>query len=412
MYKLRNVKLKGSSIKFVKLVLVCGTSLLAACTSTGSEKTTGKAASDDIKTNMKNSMVYVGTYAEEGDETIFLYNLNSETGELLKVHGIKAGANPSYLVLDDQRKHLYTVNETGDYKGMDSGAVSAFAVDGQTGDLTFLNRVASKGGAPCHISIDKTGKTVLVANYMGGNVASFGIQPDGELSEAVDVVEHTGQGPNENRQEAPHAHYVAADPANRYALAVDLGTDKILGYKLDASQSKIIPNEPNTAYTTVPGAGPRHLAFHPNGRYAYLINELNSTVDVLLYYNVQGTFIRLQTIPTIPADYKENNQCAAIEVSADGKFVYGSNRGHNSIVVYKVDAATGKLTLVEHENTGGDWPRDFSIDPTGSILLVANERSNNIVTFKVDKETGKLINSGYEAAVSKPTCLQVIADFR
>lgn len=382
------------------------------CTSTTSENndadgTAFNQASDSLAT----TMVYVGTYAEPNQESVFLYHLNAETGALTRVLGVKAGANPSYLTLDEQRKYLYAVHETGDYEGTESGAVSAFAVDQQTGNLPLLNKVASMGGAPCHISMDETGNTVLVANYMSGNIATFPIQEKGQLGQAAAVAQFTGAGPNKERQEAPHAHYVATDPENNFVLAVDLGTDKVMSYRLDTSESTLTPNEPIVAFTPKAGAGPRHLVFHPNSYYAYLLNELNSTVDVLRYDSEKGVFSGIQTIPTIPADYKENNQTAAVKVSADGKFLYASNRGHNSIVVYAIDENTGKLALVEHESTGGDWPRDFAIDLTGNILLAANERSNNIVSFKVDKATGKLTKTGHEAAVQKPTCLQVVPAF-
>lgn len=385
----------------------------AGCTSTPSENndadgTAFNQASDSLAT----TMVYVGTYAEPDQESIFLFSLNAETGALTRVLGVKAGENPSYLTLDEERKYLYAVNETGDYEGKESGAVSAFAVDQQTGDLSLLNKVASMGGAPCHISIDETGKTVLVANYMGGNIATFHIQNNGQLSQAADVAQFTGTGPNKQRQEAPHAHYVATDPENNYVLAVDLGTDKVMSYRLDAIKSTLTPNEPVTAFTAKAGAGPRHLAFHPNSYYAYLLNELNSTIDVLRYDSEKGVFSGIQTIPTIPSDYKENNQCAAVKVSTDGKFLYGSNRGHNSIVVYSIDESTGTLTLVEHVSTGGDWPRDFSLDLFGRILLVANERSNNIVTFKRDTDSGKLTATGHQAEVSKPVCVQVVPAFK
>lgn len=387
--------------------------LFAGCTSPSSEnKELNGTAFTQESDSLATSMVYVGTYAEAEQESIFLFNLDSETGALTRVLGIKAGENPSFLTLDEQRKHLYAVNETGDYEGTESGAVSAFAVNQQTGDLTLLNKVASRGGAPCHISIDDTGRTVLVANYMGGNIAAFPIQEKGELGQAADVAQFTGVGPNKNRQEAPHAHYVATDPENKYVLAVDLGTDKVMSYRLEASESTLTPNKPVVAFTAEAGAGPRHLAFHPNSYYAYLLNELNSTVDVLRYDSEKGVFAGIQTIPTIPADFKENNQPAAIKVSADGKFLYASNRGHNSLVVYAIDESTGRLALVEHENTGGDWPRDFTLDLSGNIVLIANERSNNIVTFKRDATTGKLTPTGHVAQVPKPTNLEVVPTFK
>lgn len=357
-------------------------------------------------------MVYVGSYAGPDQEGIWLYSLNPETGELARVKGFKAGPNPSYLALDEERRYLYAVNETGDYQGKNSGAVSAFALDQQTGDLTLLNQVPTEGGAPCHISFGNAGKTVLVANYMGGNVAAFPVQENGALGDTTSVQQHKGTGPNKDRQEAAHAHYIGQSPDSQYVFAVDLGTDQVLGYRLDSRTGALSPNTPAVAFATKAGAGPRHMVFHPDGRYAYVINELNSTMVALAYNSANGTFSEVQTISTLPANFKGDSFCAAVKVSPDGKFLYGSNRGHNSIVVYAVDGSTGKLTLVQHQNTGGNWPRDFTIDLTGNVLLVANERSNNIVTYKIDKATGKLTPTGHKVEVQKPVCLKVVPAFR
>ncbi|MFD2248398.1 lactonase family protein [Pontibacter ruber] len=356
-------------------------------------------------------MVYVGTYAKPDQESIFLYHLDTETGELTRVSAFKAGENPSYLALDKQRRYLYAVNETGNYQGKNSGAVSAFAINQQTGDLSLLNKVASEGGAPCHISLDEPGKTVMVANYTGGNVAAFAVQENGTLAAAASVQQHKGSGPTE-RQQAPHAHYITPSPRGKYAFAVDLGADQVLGYRLGAGNAALTPNEPAVAFATAPGAGPRHMVFHPNGRYAYVINELNSTMVALAFDDSKGTFSELQTISTLPSDFEGKSYCAAVKVSPDGKFLYGSNRGHNSIVVYAIDANTGKLTLVQHQDTGGNWPRDFTIDLTGNIMLVANERSGNIVSYKINKLSGKLSPAGHEVEVPKPVCLQVVPEFK
>ncbi len=353
-------------------------------------------------------MVYVGTYADSDSESIFLFSLNAETGALTRVSAAKGGENPSFLVLDGQKRFLYAVNETEKYEGQESGAISAFSVDGETGSLTFLNRQPTGGGAPCHVAVSSDNKVVLAANYAGGNVASYIIQENGQLSNPVTLHQHEGAGPNKDRQEAPHAHNIVPGPDDAYAFAVDLGTDKIMGYRLNTADGTLAPNEPAVAFAAKPGVGPRHLAFHPNGRYAFVINELNSTMTALAYDSANGTFTEIQTISTVPDDFTGKTQCAAVKVSADGKFLYGSNRGHNSIVVYAITEDTGKLTLVEHVQTGGDWPRDFTIDNTGTVLLVANERSNSIVSFRRDKETGRLAATGQEVEVSKPVCLQVV----
>ncbi|AKD05489.1 hypothetical protein PKOR_03550 [Pontibacter korlensis] len=372
---------------------------LAGCNTSGEQQETATATTSEPET-MNTALVYVGTYADPDAESIFLYSLNSETGELTRVSGFKAGANPSYLALDNTGKHLYAVNETTEYEGEQSGAVSAFTVGEENKSLTLLNKISSKGGAPCYISLFDN--TVLVANYMGGNVVALPVLEDGKLGEATSV-QHKGTGLNKQRQEAPHAHYIAPSPDGKYSFAIDLGADKVFGYKVE--NGKLVKNDPFVAYASEAGSGPRHLAFHPNGEYAFLLHELNSTMTALAYDAAKGTFTEIQTLPTLPADFKENNQPAAVKVSPDGKFLYGSNRGHNSIVVYAIEEGTGKLTLVQHVSTGGDWPRDFTIDPTGNVLLIANERSNNITTFKVDKATGKLTATGHEAQVHKPVNL-------
>jgi len=381
----------------------------SACNSAGTKEAATDTAASETKTEMMEaSLIYVGTYAEPDSESIFLYRVDPQSGGMTRINAFKGGENPSFLTLDEQRRHLYAVNETGNYEGKNSGAVSAFAVDRQTGNLTFLNKVASRGGAPCHVSVDEGNKNVLVANYMGGNVASFQVQENGQLSEAAGVEQHTGTGPDKERQEAAHAHFIAPDPNHKFILSVDLGTDQVLSYRLDANMGALTPNTPAVAFAAKPGSGPRHLAFHPNGRYAYLIHELNSTMTALTYDADKGTFTEIETVPTLPADFKGESYCAEVKVSADGKFLYGSNRGHNSIVVYAIDQNTGKLTQVQFMNTGGDWPRDFNFDQTGSVLLVANERSNNLITFKIDKATGKLTPTGHEAGVHKPVCVQVV----
>ncbi|ALJ01202.1 hypothetical protein DC20_04525 [Rufibacter tibetensis] len=355
-------------------------------------------------------MVYIGTYAKPDAESIFAYRLNEETGALTRALGVKGGENPSFLTLDADRKHLYAVNETTEYEGQKSGAVSAFAIDQKTGDLTFLNRQPSLGGAPCYISLDHKNKVALVANYVGGNVSAFPVQADGRLGASSDMDQHQGKGPRP-QQDGPHAHCILPDPQNDYALAVDLGIDQIISYKLDRSAGKL-ERQAQPAFTAKPGAGPRHLTFHPtNKRFAYVINELNATLTTFTYNPSNGTLTEVETVSTIPAGYTGENSCADIHVSADGRFLYGSNRGHNSIVVFSIDANTNKLTLVEHVSTQGNWPRNFAFSPSGRTLLVANQRSNNITTYKVDTQTGKLTYTGNSASVPSPVFVQVVPAF-
>ncbi|WP_299703338.1 lactonase family protein [uncultured Pontibacter sp.] len=399
-----------------KVVLAGIALLLASCNAPQSEKNdTGNTATVQSTENSTTAMVYVGTYAEHNQEGIWLFRLNTETGELQQVLGLKAGENPSYLALDKERRFLYAVNETNDYQGKKNGAVTAFAINQKTGDLKLLNKVPSQGMAPCHISLDEPNKTIMVANYTSGNIVAFPVMENGTVGEQPIVhPPNIGSGPNKERQESAHAHWIGPSPDGKFAFAVDLGTDEVLRYKLNSERSAVTIETYSkaVAFAAKPGAGPRHMVFHPSGRFAYVINELNSTMTSLAYDGEKGEFNELQTISTLPADYKGENYCAAVKVSADGKFLYGSNRGHNSIVVYAIDGESGKLTLVQHQDTSGDWPRDFTLDLTGNVMLVANERSNSIVSFKVDKASGRLMPTGQEVKVSKPVCLQVVPAFR
>jgi 6-phosphogluconolactonase len=346
--------------------------------------------------------VYVGTYTEGRDEGIYLYDL-SPAGVLSKVSSTKA-EDASFLALHPKGNYLYAVNEIGDFEGEESGSVSAYTVEKGTGKLALLNKQASKGGSPCYVAVDETGKNVLVANYMGGNIAVLPIQEGGRLGAATHVRQHQGSGPNEDRQEGPHAHSIVIAPGNRFALAADLGTDKIMIYNLDVQKGKLL-SATTPFIRTEAGAGPRHIAF--GGDHAYVINELNSTLNVYTWDEDEGVLQYVQTISMLPQGFSGKNQCADVHVSADGRFVYGSNRGHNSIAVFARDARSGKLKLVEHTPTQGDWPRNFAITPDGNLLLVANERSNSIVSFRIDKKTGKLTPAGSIAEVSKPVFLLV-----
>ncbi|MFT2008262.1 lactonase family protein [Pontibacter sp. 13R65] len=400
--------------RFVKVTMFGLALAMSACNSSTSssdkdEASEGTAANRETNTE-ETYMVYLGTSGEADKENIFIYNLNTQTGELTPAGAASGGEKPTYLAFSENRQFLYAVNEKGDFEGEQSGAVTAFSVDQQNGQLTMLNQVASKGTGPCHVSVDEKNGMVLVANYGGGNVAALPLNQDGALEAATGVGQHKGSGPNKDRQEGPHAHYITPDPAQKFVFAVDLGTDQVLGYRYQ--DNKLVPNEPAVAYTVKAGSGPRHMAFHPNGRFAFLINELNSTMVALAYDADKGTFSEVQTITTIPADFKENNQCSAVKVSSDGKYLYGANRGHNSIVVYAINESTGELKQVQLASVGGDWPRDFTIDLTGNILLVANERSNNLVSFKIDKASGKLTASGHEVQVEAPMCPKVVPAFK
>lgn len=361
--------------------------------------------------NSKEMLLYIGTYTNKTSEGIYVYKFNSVTGELKKLHTVKNVVQPSFLTIDAAGKYLYAVNETEEYEGKKSGAVSAFAIDRKTGDLKFLNKQPSLGGAPCHISVSDNGKFALVANYLGGNISVFPIEASGKLGTSIDLQQHSGSGPNKNRQEAAHAHSINLDAKNKYAIACDLGIDKVFIYEFDAKNGKLKPNPNQSVYQTKPGAGPRHFAFHPNSEFAFVINELDTTISSLRFDEKKGTLTEIQTIPTLPENFKGANTCADIHVSPSGKFLYGTNRGHDSLVVYEIDEKTGKLNFVEHTPTGGKTPRNFTIAPNGKYLLAANQNSDSIVVFSIDENNGKLTQTENRAEVSMPVCLQLIPSF-
>jgi 6-phosphogluconolactonase len=361
----------------------------------------------------KEMLLYIGTYTSTGkSQGIYVHKFNAETGVLTPLHTVKDVLEPSYLTIDKSGKYLYAANELLEYEGKKSGAVSAFAIDRKTGNLQFLNKQPSLGDAPCFITSSANEKFVLVANYLGGNVSSFPIEKDGKLGASVDLVQHTGFGPNKDRQEAAHAHSITLDRNNRFAFAADLGIDKLMIYQFDDQTGKLKPNNAQAFYQTKPGAGPRHFSFHESGKFAFLINELDLTITSLAYDETLGTLKEIQTVSTVPAGVSgASNSCADIHVSPSGKFLYGSNRGHNSIVSYRIDEQTGRLEYIEHVSTGGKKPRNFVIEPGGNFLLVANQDSNNIVVFRIDEKSGKLKSTGIAAQVPVPVCLKLIPSF-
>ncbi len=357
--------------------------------------------------------IYVGTFTGEtelggGAEGIYVCRMDTATGSVELVHTVADVPNPSFLTLHPQRPFLYAVNAVPEIDGHDGGAVSAFAVDAATGGLTFINRQSSHGGGPCHVSVEQTGRYAIAANYGTGSVAILPLEADGSVGPATDWVQHVGSSVNPDRQQGPHGHSFTPDPANRFALACDLGLDKVLVYRLDLENGKLPPNDPPFA-AVHPGAGPRHLDFHPNGQVVYVINEIGNTVTVFAYDQERGALSELQTIPTLPPDYSETSHTADVHVHPSGRFVYGSNRGHDSIVIYAVNEADGTLTLVGHESTQGEVPRNFVIDPSGAFLLAANQDTDSIVTFRIDGEAGTLEPTGHVANVPTPVCLKFSA---
>jgi 6-phosphogluconolactonase len=346
--------------------------------------------------------LFIGTYTSSTSEGIYVYRFNSNTGELTKFSSIKS-ENPSFLTLDRSRRFLYAVNEVQQFEGKASGAVSAYAIDAK-GNLKFLNQQPSMGADPCHLTVDRKRGSLLVANYTGGNIALLPILKNGTLGPANEVRQHEGKGPRE-QQNGPHAHCIILDALERNALAVDLGTDKVMIYRFDSATRKLSPaKQPFAALQA--GAGPRHLTLHPNGRYAYVINELDSTITTMRYNASSGTLTTVDSVSTLPTGFSNVSYCADVHVSPSGKFLYGSNRGHNSIAVFAIDARTGKPMPVEHVSTEGKWPRNFVIDPTGRFLLVANQHTDNVVVFRIDPRTGRLKRTDQAANVPVPVCLK------
>jgi 6-phosphogluconolactonase len=316
---------------------------------------------------------------------------------------VAATPNPSFLAIHPNRRFLYAVGEKSDPGGKRAGAVCAFSLDGKTGKLTSLNQQSSGGMGPCHLSVDQTGKCLLVANYGSGSIAALPIEADGTLAEPSAIIQHQGSSVNPQRQSGPHAHFVTPDPANRFALACDLGLDKVLVYRLDPARGGLAANDPPFA-SVKPGSGPRHLAFDPSGRYAFLLNEMGWTLTAFAYDEKRGTLKELQTLATLPEGFAGNNTSAEVQVHPSGKFVYCSNRGHNSIAVFAFDPGSAKLTFVERQVTQGKTPRYIAIDPTGRWLLAENQDSDGVVVFRVEAKTGRLSPTGQVVEVGAPVC--------
>lgn len=355
--------------------------------------------------------IYVGTYTrslphvQAKSEGIYRLAMDPASGALSHAGKTTGVENPSYLTLHPNGNYLYAANEVGDFGGKSSGAVSAFAIDRATGSLTFLNQEPTDGAAPCHLMVDGTGRYLLTANYSGGSVAVHPIGSDGSLGKMSDFVQHVGTSVNPQRQKEPHAHSITLSADNRFAYAADLGLDRVLIYAFNADQGKITPAA-QPWVRVHPGAGPRHFDFHPNGRYAYVINELDSTITTFACDAAGGGLIELQSLPTLPAAFEGRSHCADVHVHPSGNFVYGSNRGHDSIAIFAIDPNSGLLTAVGHESTQGKIPRNFVIDPTGTFLLAANQNTDNVVVFRIDQSSGKLAPTGDSLDVPTPVCLK------
>jgi len=352
--------------------------------------------------------VYFGTYTSSGkSKGIYTCRLDTSTGILSTPELAAETANPSFLAIHPDRRHLYAVGESVVFGAGKTGAVSAFAIDQVTGKLTLLNRQSTGGLGPCHVNVDLTGKCVLVANYNSGSCAALPVRNNGALGEIGSFIQHVGSSINSGRQAGPHAHSINLSPDNRFAFVADLGLDKVMIYKLDPARAALMPNDPPFAKVP-PGSGPRHMAFHPDGRFAYVINEMLCTVTVFSYKAGQGALKEIQTVSTLPKGQSVQPAYSTAEVLVHprGKFLYGSNRGHDTIAVFAINQANGTLSLIQNESTQGKMPRSFGIDPTGAWLLAANQDNNNVVVFSVNPETGKLKPTGQIVEVGAPVCVK------
>jgi 6-phosphogluconolactonase len=351
--------------------------------------------------------VFIGSYTGAKSQGIYVSRLDLATGVLAPAEVAAEIKNPSFLAIHPGGKSLYSISEVSDTDGKPAGGVSAFSLDRTTGKLKLLNQQSSRGSGPCHIVVDPTGKTALVANYGGGSIAALPINADGTLSPATSAIQHVGSSVNPDRQMGPHAHSINVDSQSKFVFAADLGLDKILIYRLDPAKGLLTPSDPPSTAVT-PGAGPRHFAFLPGEKFAYVINEMANTITGFRYDPSAGSLTAIQEISTLPAGYKETSYTAEVVAHPSGKFLYGSNRGHDSIAIFAVDPETGKLTAKGHQPSGGKTPRNFAIDPSGTFLLAENQASDSIVVFRIDPQTGLLSDTGHKLEVGSPVCVRMI----
>ncbi|HZG67848.1 MAG TPA: lactonase family protein [Herpetosiphonaceae bacterium] len=357
-----------------------------------------------------NILAYIGTYTRtephvQGKaEGIYVYRVDPASGAMEYQSTARGVTNPSFVVVDARRRFLYAVEEVDQFDGQPGGAACAFAIDPDTGDLGLLNRQPTHGTHPCYAGIDHTGRWLLVANYGGGSVCMLPIGEDGTLGAATDVVQHHGPSPH---HDGPHPHSIMPTPDNRYVLVPDCGLDRVYVYHLDHEHGTLTPNDPLSA-PTGPASGPRHLAFHPNGTRVYSINEHGSSITAFAYDPAGGTLSEFQTISTLPEGFSGRNTCADIHFDPSGRWLYGSNRGHDSIAIFAVDQPSGKLQPLGHMPTGGRTPRNFAIDPRGRFLLAANQDTGTVVTFGVDRATGALAATGHVAEIPAPVCIALV----
>jgi 6-phosphogluconolactonase len=382
---------------FRSLLFVSST-LVAVVAVAGAVSAAGKSASGKYT-------VFVGTYTSKGSKGIYSFPFDVKTAHAGEPILAAASEAPSFVAASPNHRFLYACNEIDKFQGKSAGSVTGFAIE-PGGKLKQLNVETSGGPGPCWVTVDPTGKNVLVANYGGGSIEVIPIGADGKLEAPSTFIQHHGTGPDKARQEGPHAHSFYTSPDNRFALAADLGLDKVMVYKFDAKTGKLTPNKPEAGMVP-PGSGPRHMAFHPDGKHVFVINEMKSSLTSFNYDAKAGALTPIETLSTLPHPVA-GNSCAEIAVHPSGKWVYGSNRGHNSIAIFGFDAKTGKLKAEGHQSTGGKTPRSFAIDPSGQVLIAANQDTDNITIFRIDQATGKLKPTGQSLKVSMPVSLEFV----
>ncbi|WP_278471878.1 lactonase family protein [Gimesia maris] len=365
----------------------------------------GIALSNTTVTAAEEPLVFISAFAPGEKGAIHAYKMNPQTGELKLVERTSDVEHPFFLAVSPDNKFLYSIHAPGKFSGKNNEFVSAFALEGRTGKLKLLNRQSSLGTASCYLDIDKSGKAVVVANYTTGSVASLPVKKDGSLGESQTFIQHTGSSVNPQRQKEPHAHCSVISPDQKFVFAADLGLDKILAYQLDSETAKLTPAK-QPFVRTIPGAGPRHLTFHPDGKQLYVINELKNSITEFDYNPESGTLIEGQTISTLPEDFSGTSYCADLKFTPDGRFLYGTNRGHDSIAAYQVDDQ-GKLTLLEIEPSLGKGPQNLAVTADGKYLICANMPGNNVVVFKIDDKTGKLSPAGDPIEIPSPSCIMI-----
>lgn len=349
---------------------------------------------------------YIGTYTGPRSKGIYCFDYDTRTGRFTPLGAQAEVVNPSWLETSPQYRNLYAVSEVG-YRTGAEGHISSFTINRKTGALLFLNRVSSRGGGPCHLAVNHTGKALLVANYGSGSIASFSIRPSGSIGESLCFAQDRGSSVNPARQSGPHCHEVVLSPDNRFLFVPDLGLDQIKIFRFDATRGTFTPNNPPFVAVT-PGYGPRHFTFGAGSRFAYLVCEMESSVMVFAYDSAKGSLAHCQTISTLPPDFAGVSNSAEIHIDRSGRFLYASNRGNDSIAVFGIDQHDGTLSTIELVSVLGKTPRNFVFDPAGSSVLVADQDSDRIIAFNLDRDSGKLTPAGMQLSVPSPVCILFI----